>query len=250
MLFSLGAYSESDKVIDQATVEAQDHVRINLVYLVLVVADYVVEAAVGVDLCLHCDAILHVLKHLVHYVDPLSLIIGGTGLLFLSVRARVMLIKVVAFNRLLQNLDYLLASVLFVGRWVLPRFYWLSWLIALVVDHLVYLRQVLLLPCWDSKDLLVLILPRLISEEDIYGAIFEYNDELVGVLAFNHWLEPPNVYHFPLLLHLWPLVVLYDHAFILQLRVIATYCASVCAQQELYLRLVPALDLIFALRSF
>ena len=123
MLFSLGAYSESDKVIDQATVEAQDHVRINLVYLVLVVADYVVKAAVGVDLCLHCDAILHVLEHLVHYVDPLSLIIGGTGLLFLSVRARVMFIKVVAFNRLLQNLDYLLASVLFVGRWVLSWFY-------------------------------------------------------------------------------------------------------------------------------
>ena len=87
MLFSLGSHSESDQVVNQATVEAQNHVRINLVDLVLVVANYVVKAAVCVDLCLHCDAILHILKHLVHDLHIFSLIIGGTGFLFLSVRA-------------------------------------------------------------------------------------------------------------------------------------------------------------------
>ena len=87
MLFSLGTHSESDQVVDQPTVEAQNHVRINLVNLVLVVADYVVKAAVGVDLCLHCDAILHILEHLMHYIHIFSLIIGGSSLLFLLVRA-------------------------------------------------------------------------------------------------------------------------------------------------------------------
>ena len=109
------------------------------------------------------------------------------------------------------------------------------------------MSQVLLLARWNPNDLLVLILSRLISEEDIYGTIFEYDDELVGVLAFNHRLEPPNVYYFPLLLHLWPLVVLDDHAFVLQLRVVAAHCARVCAQEQLDLRLIPAFNLIFAL---
>ena len=92
------------------------------------------------------------------------------------------------------------------------------------------MSQVLLLARWNPNDLLILILSRLISEEDIYGTIFEYDDELVGVLAFNHRLEPPNVYYFPLLLHLWPLVVLDDHASILQLWVVTTHCARVRAQ--------------------
>lgn len=45
-----------------------------------------------------------------------------------------MIIKVITFNRLLQNLDYLLTSVLFVDWRVLSWFYWLSWLVALVID--------------------------------------------------------------------------------------------------------------------
>ena len=158
-----------------------------------------------------------------------------------------MLIKVIAFNRLLQNLDDLFPSVLFVDWRILSWLHWLSWLIALVIDHLVYLSQVLLLARWNSEDLLVFILPRLISEEDIYGTVFEYDDEFVRVLAFNHGLKPPNVHYFPLLLHLWPLVVLDDHASILQLRVVAAHCASVCAQKQLNLRLVPTFNLIFAL---
>ena len=85
MLFSFGSHSKSDQIVNQATVEAQNHVRVNLVDLVLVVADYVIKAAMGVDLCLHCDAILHILEHLMHYLHIFSLIIGGTGLLFLFV---------------------------------------------------------------------------------------------------------------------------------------------------------------------
>ena len=158
MLFSLGAHSESDQVVDQATVEAQNHVRVYLVDLVLVVADYVIKAAVSVDLCLHCNAILHILEHLVHYLHIFSLIISGTGLLFLFVSYGVMLIKIIAFYRLLENLDDLFPSVFFVERRLLSWLDWLSWLIPLVIDHLVYLSQVLLLTRWNSKDLLVLIL--------------------------------------------------------------------------------------------
>ena len=145
----------------------------------LVVSDNVVEATVRVNLCLHCNAILYILKLLVHDVHTLWLKIGWSSLLFLFVCACVVLIEVIAFNCFLQNLYYLLASVFFV-RWdFLPWFYFLSWLKPLVVNHLVDLCQILLLSCRNPNNLLVPILTRLISEEDIDCTIVKDYDVLV-----------------------------------------------------------------------
>ena len=223
MLLPIGAHSESYQVIDYAAVEAQNHVRINLVHLMLIVADNVVEAAMGVDLCLHCDAVLYILKLLVQDVYTFPLIIGRTNLLFLFVRACVVLIKVIAFDRLLHYLYDFLALVLFVRRSFLSRFHCLLRVKSFVVNHLVNLGKVLLLSGWNPQDLLVSILTRLITEENIDGTIIEDHDELVGVLAFNHGLEPLNMHNFPAFFHLGPLVILNDHAAILQLRVIAAH---------------------------
>ena len=249
MLLPIGAHSESDQVIDYAAVEAQNHVRINLVHLVLIVADNVVEAAMGVDLRLHCDAILYILKLLVQDVHTLPLIISRTNLLFLFVRACIVLIKVIAFDRLLHYLYDFLALVLFVGRSLLSRFHCLCRVKPLVVNHLVNLGKVLLLSGWNPQDLLVSILTRLIPEENIDGTIIEDHNELVGVLALNHGLEPPDVHNFPAFLHLGPLVVLDDDASIPQLRVKTAYRAGVGAQEQLNLRLVPHADLVFTLLS-
>ena len=46
MLLPISSHSECNQVIDQAAVESQDHVWINLIDLVLIVPHDVVEAAV------------------------------------------------------------------------------------------------------------------------------------------------------------------------------------------------------------
>ena len=46
MLLPISSYSKCNQVIDQTAVEAQDHVWINLIDLVLIVSNDIVEAAV------------------------------------------------------------------------------------------------------------------------------------------------------------------------------------------------------------
>ena len=51
----------------------------------------------------------------------LGIVVRWTGLVFLPVRHRVVLVKVETLDRILQDLDYLLTGVLFV-RWAVgPR---------------------------------------------------------------------------------------------------------------------------------
>ena len=65
VLFAISANSERDQIVDLAAIEPKDHVWIDLFNLVLVVADYVVEASVCVDLTLDGDALLDVFEALV-----------------------------------------------------------------------------------------------------------------------------------------------------------------------------------------
>lgn len=95
--------------------------------------DNVVKAAVRVDLCLNCNTILDVLKLLMQDVHVVTLDIHRTGLLFLLVRARVVLLEVKPFYRVLKNFYYLLASVLFV-LWAFG-----PWLVLLIINLLVNL---------------------------------------------------------------------------------------------------------------
>lgn len=67
-----------------------------------------------VNLGLHSDAVLDVFKLLVQNCYILMLKIRRTSLLLLFMGPRVMLIKVVALDRLLENLNYLFPRVLFV----------------------------------------------------------------------------------------------------------------------------------------
>lgn len=46
VLFPISSHPECNQVIDQAAVEAQDHVWINLINLMLIVSNDVIEAAV------------------------------------------------------------------------------------------------------------------------------------------------------------------------------------------------------------
>ena len=64
MLFAVSSNSKSDKIVDFATVKAKNHIRIDLVHAVHIVAHNVVEASVRVDKALHGNALLYLIKTL------------------------------------------------------------------------------------------------------------------------------------------------------------------------------------------
>lgn len=256
MLLAIGAHSERHQIVDQSAVEAQDHVGVDLVNLVLIVAHNVVKAAVIVDFRLYGDAVLDILKLLVHYVHVLVVVfsavrVGWACLLLLFVGSGVVLLEIVPFDRLLKDLYDLLPSVLLEAWVVLAHLAPLGHLPSLIVELLVHLRQVLVLASRNSNHLLIpiRIAEGLISKEDVEGAVLKDHDELVGVLPFDHGLKPAHMDHLPLLFDLRAIIVLEDHASVLQLRIVAAYSTAISAQEQLNLGLVPAFDLVVVLLS-
>ena len=132
----------------------------------LIVANDIVKASVIVYFGLDCDAVFNVfesrvqnlnIKVWVIVVTRLIVVVCGTRLLLLFMGTWVVLFEIVPFNRLLKDLDDLLAGVLLEARVVLAHFASFGRLPALIIDLLVNLWQVLVLASWNPDNLLISI---------------------------------------------------------------------------------------------
>ena len=155
MLFTILSNSKCHQIVDLATVKAKNHIWINLFNLVLVVPNYIIEAAIGVDLALHWDALFDLVESLFDYAHSfIVFVVSGvrTWLISLLLRRWIVLVKVESLDRRLENLDNLLACVLFVFRAARSR------LKIPFIYLLVNLRQIGVLALRDTDYLLITIL--------------------------------------------------------------------------------------------
>ena len=155
MLFTILSNSKCHQIVDLATVKAKNHIWINLFNLVLVVPNYIIEAAIGVDLALHWDALFDLIECLLDHAHSfIVFVVGGvrTWLISLLLRRWIVLVKVESLDRRLENLDNLLACVLFVFRAARSR------LKIPFIYLLVNLRQIGVLALRDTDYLLITIL--------------------------------------------------------------------------------------------
>lgn len=208
MFFSVTPDSESDNVIDFTAVKSQDHVRIDLVNLMHIVSNDIVEAPVRVDLALHGNAILDFIETLVQVANLAQVSLCWTRLVSLLESCRVVLIEVEAFNRVLQKLDYLFSSVLFVRVII-----WI-WLKIRIVDAAIDIGYVVVVACGDPNHVRqTLLLVDLGTEEHIESTIVEHNNELVRIFTFLHGFKPAYMVNFARFFDLFLVVVLDYDAF-------------------------------------
>ena len=139
MLLAILTHSKGYQIVDLATVKPQDHVWINLFDFVLIMSYSVIEAAVGVYFTLNRDALfdlIEILSYYSHIFSGVCTSCSWPGLVPLLIGSRVELIKVESFNRLLKDLNYLLAGVLLIFRTAWSR------LKIRIIDLLIDLTQV------------------------------------------------------------------------------------------------------------
>ena len=209
MLFSVTPHSECHNVIDFTAVKSEDHVRIDLVNLVHVVSHNIVEAPVRVDLALHGNAILNLIETLMQVSNLAQVSLSWTRLVSLLEACRVVLIKVEAFDRVLEKLDYLFSSVFFVIVIIWIR------LKGRIINAAIDIWNVVVVAGRDPNDIRqTLFLAELRAEEHIEGTVVEHNYELVRVFAFLHGFKPAHMVNFACFLDLLLVVVLDDDAFL------------------------------------
>ena len=166
VLFTILTDPKCHQIVNYSTIEPQDHVWIYLVNLMLIVTNDVIKASVIVDFGLDCNTVFDVFEFSVQnrnievwaiIVTRLIIQVCRTCLLLLLMGTWIVIFEIVSFNRILKDLDDLLAGVLLETRVVLAHFTSFGRLPALIIDLLVNLCQVLVLACWNPYHLLISI---------------------------------------------------------------------------------------------